>query len=276
MNQTYFKCPSCADFSSDNLDSLRIHCQKRHKLSARNLYVSLFIPSGQEPTCGCGCGEPTKFNTLQKGYSLYVLGHAARVSNNWGNNLDARAKSLETRRRESRWSKDPWNRGKTKENDPEFAAICEKAYSSDKEKLRRSNEMSRQWQTGVIVPLTGSSHSQWKGGTSSIGALCHGSNRLYQLWKFPALQRASFKCERCSSTKDLHVHHSETRMAEIIKLCANNNTIEFVPSWEEQAAWVERVIDWHVEKSSAAEVLCRSCHGDEHPSLNFSVESSID
>lgn len=137
----------------------------------------------------------------------------------------------------------------------------------------RSHEMSKLWQTGVIVPLTGSSHSQWKDGTSSIGVLCHSSNRLYRLWKFPALQRASFKCERCSSTKDLHVHHSETRMAEIIHACAPGLS---EIGWEEQAAWVERVIDWHVEKSPAAEILCRSCHGDEHPSLNFSTASLLD
>jgi hypothetical protein len=130
----------------------------------------------------------------------------------------------------------------------------------------RSREMLKQWRTGNIIPLTGSSHPNWKGGTSSIGTLCHSSTRLYKLWKFPALQRAGFKCERCGVTEHLHVHHSETRMAEIIHLCAPT-TDGF--SWEEQTAWVERVIDWHVEKSPAAEVLCHRCHGDEHPTLNF-------
>jgi hypothetical protein len=271
MNQTYFKCPSCADFSSDNLNSLRIHCQKRHGLLARSLYISLFLPSGQEPTCGCGCGEPTKFNSLQKGYSLYVLGHAARVSNNWGNNLDARAKSLETRRKEGRWSKDPWNRGKTKESDARLEKMGKTMSKLHGE--RYSKTMSENRLNGVVPTLTGSSHPNWKGGTSSIGVLCHSSNRLYRLWKFPALQRASFKCERCSSTESLHVHHSEMRMAEIIHACVPGLS---EIGWEEQAAWVERVIDWHVEKSPAAEVLCRSCHGDEHPSLNFSAASLLD
>jgi len=266
MDQISFKCPSCTDYSTDKLDSLRIHCQKKHGISARDLYSKLFLPDGKEPTCACGCGESTKFNSLQKGFSEYVLGHAARVKNNWGNNKEALAKSLETRRREDRWSRDPWNRGKTKENDSEFAKICERAYQTDSFKEMRSREMTKQWQTGVIVPLTGSAHPQWKGGTSTIGSLCHSSTRLYKLWKYPALQRAGFRCERCSSTKDLHVHHSEIRMADIIHSCAPG--IEEI-GWEEQSAWVERVIDWHVERNPAAEVLCHECHGDEHPSLNF-------
>jgi len=266
MDQISFKCPSCADYSTDKLDSLRIHCQKKHEVSARDLYSKLFLSDGKDPTCACGCGESTKFNSLQKGFSEYILGHAARVKNNWGNNKEALAKSLETRRREDRWSRDPWNRGKTKENDSEFAKICERAYNSEKEKNRRSFFMSEQWQMGVIVPLTGSAHPNWKGGTSSISALCHGSARLYKLWKYPALQRAGFRCERCSSAENLHIHHSGQRMAEIIHLCAPESDD---PSWEEQAAWVERVIDWHVERTPPTEVLCHSCHADEHPSLNF-------
>ena len=117
MDQISFKCPSCADYATDSLDSLRIHCQKRHGITTRNLYVSLFLPDGREPTCGCGCGGATKFNSLQKGFSEYILGHSSRVKNNWGNNEKAREKSLETRRREGLWSRDPWNRGKTKESD---------------------------------------------------------------------------------------------------------------------------------------------------------------
>jgi hypothetical protein len=62
-------------------------------------------------------------------------------------------------------------------------------------------------------------------------------------------------------------------MAEIIHACAPGLS---EIGWEEQAAWVERVIDWHIEKMPTAEVLCRSCHGDEHPSLNFSDASLLD
>jgi hypothetical protein len=57
-------------------------------------------------------------------------------------------------------------------------------------------------------------------------------------------------------------------MAEIIQICAPDTE---AISWEEQAAWVERVIDWHVEHAPPAEVLCQRCHNDEHPSLNFNL-----
>ena len=131
---------------------------------------------------------------------------------------------------------------------------------------RYSKIMSENRLSGIVPSLTGSSHPNWKGGTSTIGVLCHGSSRLYKLWKFPTLQLAGFRCERCGSVDELHVHHSEIRMAEIIHTCA---PMSDEISWEEQAAWVERVIDWHVEHPPPAEVLCRRCHGDEHPSLNF-------
>lgn len=264
MDQISFKCPSCADYSTDKLDSLRIHCQKKHGISARDLYSKLFLPDGKEPTCACRCGGSTKFNSLQKGFSEYILGHAARVKNNWGNNERAREKSLETRRREDRWSRDPWNRGKTKENDPRLEKLGKTM--SERHGERYSKIMSENRLNGIVPSLTGSAHPQWKGGTSTIGSLCHGSSRLYKLWKYPALQKAEFRCERCGSTDDLHVHHSEIRMAEIIHSCAPE-TDEM--GWEEQVAWVERVIDWHIERMPPAEVLCRICHGDEHPSLNF-------
>lgn len=268
MDLISFKCPSCDDYIANNLNSLRVHCQKQHRLTTRILYASLFLSDGREPNCACGCGDTTKFISLQKGFAKYILGHSSRVKNNWGNNKQALEKSIETRRREARWSRDPWNRGKMKENDPEFSKICERAYQTVSFKEMKSRQMTKQWKNGNIVPLTGSSHPQWKGGTSSIGSLCNSSTRLYKLWKFPALQRAEFKCERCGSSDNLHVHHSKIRMADIIHSCAPG--VEEI-SWEEQTAWVERVIDWHVEKSPAAEVLCQRCHANEHPSLNFTL-----
>jgi hypothetical protein len=237
-----------------------------HGVPAQALYAHLFLPNGKEPTCACGCGESTTFLSLQRGYTEYIRGHASRVKNNWGNNEKAREKSIETRRREGLWGKNPWNKGKTKESDPEFAEMCQNAYGSVEERQRRSSTMSKQWKDGSLVAATGANHSQWKGGASSVGALCHGSRRLYRSWKYPALERAGFKCERCAETRDLHVHHSDMRMSEIIRICAPDETD---PSWEEQSAWVERVIDWHVQNMPSAEVLCQGCHAEEHPSLNF-------
>jgi len=64
--------------------------------------------------------------TLQKGYNEYIRGHVSRVSNNWGHNLKAREKSLDTRR--VMWENGEiqgWCKGLTKE-DPRIAEIIRK------------------------------------------------------------------------------------------------------------------------------------------------------
>ena len=266
-----YACPFCREYSVDSLNSMRIHCSKIHKASSKDLYAALFLQINSPPECACGCGKTPKFQSLQKGYSRYVLGHHSRVSNNWGSNDSAKTKSLDTRRRENRWNRNPWNRGKTKESDPEFAKICKRAYETDSFREMRSREMSKLWKNGIIVPLSGSRHSQWKGGTSNIGALCNSNNRLYDAWKYPALKESGFKCKRCYETKNLHVHHSETRMAEIIRICSPPDSHLSDISWDEKQSWVDRVIEWHVKNKLPGEVLCSECHAEEHPSLNFAM-----
>ena len=58
MDLLSFTCPECGQYEATKLDSLRIHCQKKHSLPTRKLYALLFLPEGKEPTCACGCGEP--------------------------------------------------------------------------------------------------------------------------------------------------------------------------------------------------------------------------
>jgi hypothetical protein len=261
MDLSTFNCPVCNSYETPKLDSLRIHCQKRHDLPTRQLYSMLFLPEGKEPTCACGCGEPTKFLTLQKGFSEYVLGHAARVNNNWGHNKEALQKSLQKRRDEGLWSRDPWNRGKTKENDPEFAAIAEKAYGSHKEKIRKSNKMKQQWEEGVITSLFGSSHPQWRGGTSALQPLVR--SRLHHYWVYPKLKEGGFKCSACDSRSNLEVHHSEERFATILHK-AIVELGEPGEDFEKKSLIAEWVTDYHISKNIPGVVLCDSCHDQTH------------
>ena len=261
MDLSSFKCPECEQYETTKLDSLRIHCQKKHGLPTRKLYALLFLPEGKEPTCACGCGEPTKFLTLQRGFSEYVLGHAARVNNNWGHNLVAREKSLNKRRDEGLWNRDPWNRGKTKENDPEFAIIAERAYCSLEFKSRRSNVMKQQWQEGVISPLTGSAHPNWKGGTSALQPIVR--SHLHSAWVYPKLKASGFRCFKCGSVDSLEVHHNEERFASILHkaICELGEPGE---SFEKKSLIAEWVTNYHIEKNIPGVVLCVSCHDAEH------------
>lgn len=261
MDLSLFKCPECDQYETSKLDSLRIHCQKRHDMSTRQLYASLFLPEGKEPTCACGCGEPTKFLTLQKGFSEYVLGHASRVNNNWGHNKEARQKSLKKRRDEGLWNKDPWNRGKTKENDLEFAAIAEKAYGSAEFRQKRSKIMTHQWSNGILTIASGSSHSQWKGGTSALQPLVR--SRLHHAWVYPKLKESGFNCTKCGSASSLEVHHNEERFASILHK-AIVELGEPGDDFEKKSLIAEWVTDYHISKNISGVVLCDGCHDREH------------
>jgi len=263
MDLSSFNCPECGQYETTKLDSLRIHCQKKHSLPTRKLYALLFLPEGKEPTCACGCGEPTKFLTLQKGFSEYVLGHAARVNNNWGHNLAAREKSLKKRRDEGLWSRDPWNRGKTKENDPEFAKIAEKAYGSSAFREARSRDMTRNRLSKVVPDLTGSSHPNWKGGTSALQPLVR--SHLHSVWVYPKLKASGFRCTTCGSTDSLEVHHDGERFASIL-FKAVQELGEPGESFEKKHLIAEWVTNYHIEKNISGVVLCDGCHDVEHGS----------
>jgi hypothetical protein len=240
---------------------MRIHCQKSHDLSARSLYSQLFLPDGKEPTCACGCGEPTNFISLQKGFSTYILGHASSVNNNWGHNKIAQEKSLKKRRDEGLWSKNPWNRGKTKENDPEFAKISELAYGSKEFRDARSRDMTKNRLNKSIPDLKGSSHPQWKGGTSALQPLVR--SHLHRVWVYPKLKESNFRCNKCMSTKNLEVHHDGERFASILHK-AILELGEPGDDFEKKSLIAEWVTNYHVDNGVSGVVLCEECHDEEH------------
>lgn len=259
------KCPKC-DYESDSLNSLRIHASKQHSLPSEELYLAV-VSKGVRGTCKCGCGETTSFMSLQKGYNDYVQGHASRVNNNWGHNEIAREKSLKKRKDEGLWSRDPWNRGLTKEVDDRLEKLGKTM--SQKNGERYSLLMKKNRLSGVVPSLRGPNHPQWKGGTSALGAMCHGDNRLYKQWKLPKLQAAGFKCSQCGSDRNLHVHHDNVRMAKIIGIYRDK-----LPEGElthDQKVWVvDRVVEHHENIEASGIVLCETCHESLHASMNFS------
>lgn len=41
-------------------DSLRKHVSRTHKIKSKDFFIEYKL-NGIQPTCKCGCGEPTKF-----------------------------------------------------------------------------------------------------------------------------------------------------------------------------------------------------------------------
>lgn len=263
MDHDSFKCPVCDDYEVDNLNSLRIHAQKKHNLSARDLCIWLFH-GDVEPKCACGCGQVPNFWTLQKGFAEYVLGHHSRVKNNWGHNEAALAKSKDVRREQiaaGEWQ--AWNKGETKETDDRVASLGQKQSSNftPARRAKRGEIMTKSWQTGAITPLTGSAHSQWKGGVSSVQTLSR--SYVFNVWTYPKLLASNFTCQGCGSKSDLEVHHDKERFAEILqkaRLALGDVTDDFA-SHQSYARWVA---DYHIDNEVSGIVLCEGCHLEAH------------
>ncbi len=136
-------CKEC-NREFESLDSLRRHSSQKHKINAEQIYI-MYQLSGMTPTCKCGCGEPTKFLSIEKGFVDYKLGHAARINNNWGHNPDAIRKSHETQAKMYKSGElIIWNKGLTIE-DPRVKDNVDKVMANP----NRGNNISKSL-TGVL------------------------------------------------------------------------------------------------------------------------------
>ena len=79
----------------------------------------------------------------------------------------------------------------------------------------------------------------------------------------------TFKCKVCSSTKNLHVHHNGETFSEIIKKVMTSDDYEKINDFESKRMVVDKITDYHINESVSGEILCKRCHNDLHPSLNF-------
>ena len=263
------KCPWC-DYAHANLDSLRIHSNKKHKQNSEALYLGLFT-SGVKPTCACGCGEVPKFLKLQEGYSKYRPGHHSRIHNNWGHNKEALEKSQNVRREQivnGEWK--VWNKGEIKETNEAIAVggrNCSITLKTNPEcQKQRSEHMKGQWEKNEIIPLTGAEHPNWKGGVSSVQQLAR--SYVHNVWTFPKLKEEKFTCQHCHSQENLCVHHDGERFAEILQKA--RTVLGDVTDFESITRYAEWIAQYHVVNDVSGIVLCESCHAEEHANLNSS------
>jgi hypothetical protein len=287
-NKTY-NCPDCS--VQFNLNSLRIHYTKAHSKSSKRLCAILFY-NGTEPTCKCGCGGEVYFFGLMDGFGSYVKGHHVREydKNPWNktNGVEAKKKSKETKKKlfeEGKFKyfdgKAPWNKGKRKALDPEYAARI-KFTDTIEFKQNQAKTIKKNMQDGKILPRKGEDSSLWRGGVSSLNSYSRASHELYQKWVYPCLVKDEFKCQYCGvSNGQLEVHHDGETFSSILRKIAK------AEGWLEKHFLNERlenpdqetldlknkirdlVTKYHVENNVSGISLCKECHENLHENYNI-------
>jgi hypothetical protein len=150
--------------------------------------------------------------------------------------------------------------------------------SNPAELKTRAKRMKKGRLDGTIPTLSGPDHSQWKGGVSSLNHTCRADRRLYNRWTRAHLIRAKFTCEECGAQGRLQVHHDQETFSEIMRRFAKQHkwtrglteAIGFEdPKLDALKKKIAKdVTDYHIKNNVSGVVLCKSCHGRYHPSLN--------
>lgn len=110
-----FKCPYCFKiFETYNGLCKHVFRFSSHKCESKEQLLVDFAYGGIRPKCKCGCGEYTDISYEGGAHFCdYKLGHASRVSNNWGHNQTAINNSANTRRKQYEYgNRIQWNKGR--------------------------------------------------------------------------------------------------------------------------------------------------------------------
>jgi len=247
------------------------YLKRIYKITYKEYYHKYIIKSDDIPKCGCGCGENCNWaNGI--GYRKYKPSHHIRVNNPWGHNPEAIRKSAETRRKQyASGERKTWCDGLTLETSPSLQSASKKLASRFTPEIRMqySQKMSKMRKDGTMPTLYRENSSRWQGGVSSIQQIARGDKRLYEQWKYPILVRDEFKCIKCKNTTDLHIHHDAETFSEIIKKVMTLDDYENIDNFERKKDICERIVNYHVKNNISGITLCKACHNQIHPSLNF-------
>ncbi len=265
-----YTCKRCSK-GFDNYESLRRHVGRIHKIHSITFHVE-FNLDGVWPLCKCGCNQKVKWGAFEKKFRDYCQGHQSRVNNNWGHNPKAIEASSKTRREQfDKGERKVWNAGlsefdqRVKNNLINLKVVVK----SEPHRKMRSRRMKEDRLNGTVPTLFGKDHPNWRGGVSSIQQIARASTTLYKDWKYPILVRDGFKCTKCPNFKDLHVHHDEDTFSDIIKKVMTIDDFENIEYFDRKKEISERVVQYHIINKIHGITLCKDCHGELHPSLNF-------
>lgn len=291
---TSTNCPFCIRANADSIKEYKTfrqlskHCRTAHSLTNEQVYRALYF-NDVRPVCKCGCGEEVAFVCFSVGYRDYKVGHISRICNNYQTEQSI-IKSRNTKKQmiangtlkpfHIKSTGNHWALGLTKETD---SRIANHTYTAD-ERRRRSEAMKKSWRLGIIEPLSGPAHANWKGGISSLLALCHADRRLYKEWKYVKLCAAKFACQACDQSNSayqqrqkLEVHHDKEQMSDIVRRIAISlgwsDHYACAPDNEESLKLIRKIVssvaDYHIENNVSAIVLCTTCHKSIHNKYNF-------
>lgn len=269
-----YTCPSAdCTYQNESLNSLRIHCQKKHKLPSADMIVAV-LHNGVWPLCECGCGEKLKYKNFASGFGRLKRGHINRIPghNTFHQPGSSEKMSATLRRRYANDEIQPWNKGLTGETDQrlvDYGKKCSVTINANDALIKqRSQAMKENRLSGIIPTQRGPDHSQWQGGTSAIGPLVNAQTRFWTKWKTPIKQRDNNSCTRCGAGGSLEVHHDGERMADIVrKITTKHNPDLSEMSWEMKMTIVDDVIDYHIAQSVSGLTLCKTCHVAVHEEL---------
>ena len=94
-----FKCSLC-NSEFDNQSKFSKHTFFHHNLRFPEYVVKIKYNS-IHPLCGCGCGEPTKYNPGKGDFYNFISGHHSRLEGHWGDwNNPERVNKIKTTRKE--------------------------------------------------------------------------------------------------------------------------------------------------------------------------------
>jgi hypothetical protein len=250
------------------------HLKRVYKITYKEYYHKYVIKSENIPRCQCGCDEKLEWTSI--GYRKYKGNHGLllrlKINNPWGDNKKAQEKSAETRRKQfASGERKTWCDGLTLQNSPSLQSAAKKLSERYTPEIRKhySDKMSTMRKDGTLPTLYREKSSRWKGGVSSIQQIARSDKRLYEQWKYPILIRDGFKCTTCDNSKDLHVHHDGETFSEIIKKVMTLDDYDKIDNFEVKKSITNKVVDYHIEKNISGITLCKDCHNNFHPSLNF-------
>ncbi|HNC55193.1 MAG TPA: hypothetical protein PLP33_07105 [Leptospiraceae bacterium] len=183
--------------------------------------------------------------------------------------------------------KEPWNKGKSKAEDPAYAARI-KFTDTEKFKERAREIGKRNWQENKIPILKGEKSRAWKGGVSSLSKICRASNLLYKEWIYPKLKESNFSCLECGiADSNLEVHHDKEKFSTILRKIAKEegwlekhflhikleNPDKETLDLKEKIA--NKVAEYHIQNNVSEIPLCQKCHEKQHKSYNIKKKKTL-